>query len=138
MRGLRVSQGFFDVNGIQPALGRGFLPEEDQPGAPRAVVLGDGLWRSRFEADPDVLGRTVQLGTEPYTVVGIMPAGFRFPDLHAYTDFFVPLRLEPDPRSRAELRRTGAHPAWPPPGTGGRRSSNGFGAVPAAAHGFDD
>lgn len=98
VRGLRVSQGFFDVNGIQPALGRGFLPEEDQPGAPRAVVLGDGLWRSRFEADPDVLGRTVQLGTEPYTVVGIMPAGFRFPDLHAYTDFFVPLRLEPDPR----------------------------------------
>ncbi|MGH7541466.1 MAG: ABC transporter permease, partial [Gemmatimonadota bacterium] len=98
VRGLRASEGFFRVAGIQPALGRSFLPEEERPGAPPVVVLSHDLWVSRLDADPDVLGRTVRLGGEPHTVVGILPADFRFPDRAGYTDFVVPYRLDPDPR----------------------------------------
>ncbi len=78
VRGVRVSADFFRVVGVFPVLGRGFLPEEDLPGGRRVVVLSDGLWRRRFGADPGLLGRSVILGGEPYTVVGLMPRGFEF------------------------------------------------------------
>ncbi|HEX7117860.1 MAG TPA: ABC transporter permease [Longimicrobiales bacterium] len=96
--GLRVSEDFFRVVGVQPVLGRAFLPEEDVPGGRRVVVLGDELWRTRFDADPGVLGRPVRLGGEPYTVVGVMPPGFHVPEQPGAADFFVPFQLDPDPR----------------------------------------
>jgi predicted permease len=73
-----VSCDFFDALGVRPALGRGFLPSDEQPGA-RVVVLGHDVWVSLFGADPDIVDRPVSIGGEPFTVVGVAPAGFAFP-----------------------------------------------------------
>ena len=75
--GLRVSQDYFRVLGVAPALGRSFTAEEDQENGPNAVVLSHALWTRRFASDPAVLGRAVTLDGKPFTVVGVMPAGFR-------------------------------------------------------------
>lgn len=77
--GYRVSPGFFSTLGVGPVLGRGFMAEEARPGAESVVVLSEGLWRRRFAADPAVLGRRVLLDGVGHTVVGVMPASFRFP-----------------------------------------------------------
>ncbi|HZJ53317.1 MAG TPA: ABC transporter permease [Myxococcaceae bacterium] len=76
--GLLVTANFFDVLGVRPALGRGFLPGEDEAGGPRAVVLTDAFWRTRLGGDPEVVGRTLSLTGEPTTVVGVLPPGFPF------------------------------------------------------------
>ncbi|HET9037604.1 MAG TPA: ABC transporter permease [Myxococcaceae bacterium] len=75
---LQVTANFFDVLGVRPALGRGFLPGEDEAGGPRAVVLTDAFWRTRLGSDPNVLGTTLSLGGQPTTVVGVLPPGFPF------------------------------------------------------------
>lgn len=77
--GSLVSTNQFDVMGVQPALGRGFLPEDGAPGAEPVTVISHRLWVERFAADPDVLGRSVALageGAERRTVVGVMPEGY--------------------------------------------------------------
>ncbi len=71
---------FFPLLGIQPALGRNFTREEDTPNGPKAVILGHGLWQSRFGGDPSVLDRRVTLNEQSYAVVGILPAGFQYPE----------------------------------------------------------
>jgi putative ABC transport system permease protein len=72
-----VSPPYFKLLGVSPTHGRVLRPEEDAvPNRDAVVVLGDGLWRRRFGADPSIVGRTIQLGTRTFTVVGIMPAGF--------------------------------------------------------------
>lgn len=74
---MRVSADYFAMIGVSPALGRAFTAAEDRPGAARqVVVLSDGLWRRRFRADPAVVGRVIDLGDRPFTVVGVMPRGF--------------------------------------------------------------
>ncbi|GGG89206.1 ABC transporter permease [Edaphobacter dinghuensis] len=81
-RYLNVDQGtdnFFDVFGVRPLLGRTFAPGEDQPGKNNVVVLSYEVWRQSFNADHDVIGKVVNLDGEPYQVIGVMPAGFRFP-----------------------------------------------------------
>jgi len=75
---LLVTANFLDVLGVRPALGRGFLPGEDQAGGPRAAILTDAFWRSRLGANPGVLGTTLSLAGEPTTVVGVLPPGFPF------------------------------------------------------------
>ena len=74
-----VSPNFFDVVGVAPARGRGFLPGEDEPGREREVVLSDALWRRRFGADPSIVGRKMRLDDQDYLVVGVMPQKFEFP-----------------------------------------------------------
>jgi putative ABC transport system permease protein len=64
---------------VQPALGRGFLPEEGRKGAPRVAMLGHDLWRNRFGADPSIVGKAIQLDGAPATVVGVLAPGIRFP-----------------------------------------------------------
>lgn len=72
-----VSAPYFSLLGVSPTHGRVFRPEEDAvPDRDAVTILGDGLWRRRFGADPSIVGRTIQLGTRTFTVVGIMPAGF--------------------------------------------------------------
>ncbi len=73
---LRVSANYLPTLGIEPALGRNFLPEEDQAGAGGTVVLSHGLWQRRFGGDAAVIGRTVSLDGQPFVVVGVMPATF--------------------------------------------------------------
>jgi putative ABC transport system permease protein len=75
---LRVTSNFFDVLGVRPALGRAFLPGEDELGGPRAVVLTDAFWRARLGGDPTIVGKTLSFGGEPTTVVGILGPGFPF------------------------------------------------------------
>lgn len=76
--GVRVSAGFFEVLGVQARLGRTFLPEEEQPGKHQVVVLSDSLWRSRYNGDPNIIGKTVKVDSEAHTVIGVMPPDFAF------------------------------------------------------------
>lgn len=76
LTGQRVSQDYFKVLGVEPALGRTFLPGEEAVNGPSVVVLSNGLWRGRFGGDPAIVGHQVTLNGISYTVVGIMPAGF--------------------------------------------------------------
>jgi predicted permease len=79
IHGVRASANLLDVLGVRPALGRGFLPEEDETGHGRVVILSNAFWRSHFHADPAILGKAMTLDGAPYTVVGILPASFHFP-----------------------------------------------------------
>ena len=76
---VRASANLFSLVGAQPVLGRAFLPEEDKEGANRVVILSNGVWRSRFGSDPQVIGRSLTLNNQSHTVVGVMPPGVQFP-----------------------------------------------------------
>jgi putative ABC transport system permease protein len=99
-----ASSDVFKAVGIQAQSGRTFGPDEDHPTAERVAVISDRLWRSRFNANPALLGRTIMLNSQAHTVVGIMPPGMRFPS--RLTDVWLPLGLFIDsfPTER------GAHP----------------------------
>ncbi len=83
-----VSAGLFHLLGAQPAVGRGFLASEDEPGH-LVAVLSDAFWRRHFNADPGVIGRPVNLNGRAFTVVGIMPAGFQFPERAQSRDIWL-------------------------------------------------
>ncbi|MCY4121452.1 MAG: ADOP family duplicated permease, partial [Acidobacteria bacterium] len=89
-----VTASFFDVLRTPPRLGRPFTAEEDRPGAAPVVVLGDGLWRSRFGTDPGVVGRVVEIDRERVEIVGVMPPGFAFP--RPETALWRPMGLDPE------------------------------------------
>jgi len=72
VRSLRVSSGYLPALGVRPLLGRTFTASEDIPGAAATAVLSENLWRRAFNADPQVLGRVIQLNGDPYTVVGVL------------------------------------------------------------------
>ena len=93
----RVTANLFSVLGIEPARGRAFLDEEDRPGGERVVILSHGLWERRFGLREDVLGDSVQLDGQPYTVVGITPPGFEFP---SRAELWLPLALDPTQAGR--------------------------------------
>jgi putative ABC transport system permease protein len=99
--GLQVTASFLPTLGISPALGRNFLDEEDRPGGnTRVLLLSDGLWKRAFGGDPSVVGRAITVNSLPYTIVGVLPASFRW---GATTDMLAP--LAPDPaRNRADHR----------------------------------
>ncbi|MDQ3011721.1 MAG: ABC transporter permease, partial [Acidobacteriota bacterium] len=88
-----VSADFFQTLGVEPALGRAFLPGEDGAGAERVAIINQTVWRERFGADPGLLGQTVTLNGQLFTVVGIMPEGFRFPS--ADIDVWVLMQHQP-------------------------------------------
>jgi putative ABC transport system permease protein len=96
----RVSATFWSLLGVQPAIGRGFAPNEDAQSAGRVVVLSDGLWKRRFGADRRIVGKTIALDGNTYTVIGVAASRFSFPDR---PDVWVPLvfssdELNPDNR----------------------------------------
>jgi predicted permease len=89
LQGAGVTASFFSLLGAKPLLGRAFLPAEDRPGAAAPVaILSHGLWRSRFGGDPGVIGRTLRLQGRSFTVVGVMPADFVYPD---WAEIWIPL-----------------------------------------------
>jgi putative ABC transport system permease protein len=103
--GAAVSVSFFPMLGVQPKLGRAFLPEEGQPGKEHVVLLGDGLWRRRFGADPNVTGRSVAINGQSYQIIGVLPRGFELP---RETELWTPLvfsnrDLSPDSRGNHGL-----------------------------------
>jgi putative ABC transport system permease protein len=87
--GLKASADFFRAVGVGPILGRAFTKEEDQRGGERVAILSDSLWRERFGADPDSIGRVISLDGQAHTVIGVMPHGFHF---IPSADVIVPLR----------------------------------------------
>jgi putative ABC transport system permease protein len=91
-----VTPSFFSALEVNPARGRAFAAGEERPGSGRVVILSDGLWRSRFSADPNILGRSITLDGTAYTVVGVMPAGFAFPH---EDEFWLPLSVGTDPNN---------------------------------------
>src|SRR5262245_23106008 len=78
LRGGRVSPHFFEIFGIRASLGRTFLPDEDQLGKEKVVVLSNILWVNQFGSDPSIVNRTILLDNEPHTVIGVLPAGSAF------------------------------------------------------------
>ena len=91
LRGQRVSIEFFDVLGRKPVLGRTFTAPEMEFGSPHVAILSHGLWERRFAAKRDVLGQTLKLDAENYTVIGVMSPDFQFPDR---TEIWTPLTME--------------------------------------------
>ena len=79
LHAVSASDNFFDIFGVKPALGRTFINGEEQPGRNFVVVLSNEVWRNQFGGRADVLGKKVKLDGQSYTVIGVMPAGFRFP-----------------------------------------------------------
>jgi putative ABC transport system permease protein len=92
VEGGRVSWNFFDALGVKPLLGRTFTPDEDRSGAAHVAILGEGLWKSRYASNPNILGKQIQIGGESYTVVGVMPGKFLFP-LLGISNLWTPLAL---------------------------------------------
>ena len=78
-QGYLVMSNFFSLCGVQPLLGRTFLPDENKPGNEKVIVLSHGLWVARFGSDPQIIGRAIHVDGAPVTVVGVMPESFRFP-----------------------------------------------------------
>ncbi len=91
----KVSRNFFDTLGVAPSLGRGFTAEEDRFKSPSVAILTRALFEQRFAGDPGVLGKTVDLDDELYTIVGVMPAGFHMPQ-RVDVDLLTPLALGPE------------------------------------------
>ncbi|HEX5083826.1 MAG TPA: ABC transporter permease [Blastocatellia bacterium] len=86
-----ISYNTFQILGVSPILGRTFTAEEDRPGNDLVVILGHGLWKRRFGAKPDVIGRKITLSNRERTVIGVMPPDFRFPE---DADLWVPVAID--------------------------------------------
>ena len=104
---VRVNARFLSMLGLKAALGREFLPEEDQPGAPRVAMVSYRLWQRRFGGDKALIGRSIVIDQNSYTVVGVLPAKFDFYDRE--TDLYVPLaansaRVHGEPSVGVEAR----------------------------------
>ena len=102
--GCAATSGFFATLGVQPMLGRVFLPEEDQPGHSNVVVLSHRLWQEHFGSNPDIVGQNINMDGQSYLVAGVMPANFQFPD---FAQMWTPMAWTDQERSckrRASLR----------------------------------
>lgn len=105
IRHARVTPAFFEVAGVSPLHGRTFTPEEATLGNDRVAVVGFDLWRTAFGADPDIVGSSIMLDGEPHTLVGVMPASFRFPPMG--DQIWRPLAFTED-----ALQQRGRHSLW--------------------------
>ncbi len=107
--GSSVSVNLFDTLGLQPYLGRFFSPQEESVGQDRVVVLGYGFWHERFGSNPAILGQSILLDGVPRQVIGVAPAGIRFPDHE--TQFWIPIAFDAsqafDPWKLFNLRALG-------------------------------
>jgi predicted permease len=101
---VRTTDNFFDVFGVHPVLGRTFLPGEQEPGKNDVVVLSYETWQSHFNGASDVIGKAVRMDGRAYTIVGVMPAGFRFP-LNTRDGVYTPLHLD----AAAWMQTRGGH-----------------------------
>lgn len=96
--GARVTASFFSLLGAKAALGRTFLPDEDQPGQSSVTMLSYGCWEQRFGSDPSIVGQSITVDGEKYAIVGVLPRGFKFPDVEfskLNVDLVLPAPLDP-------------------------------------------
>lgn len=101
VQAFQVTASFFGTLGVQPQMGRGFLPEEEQPGKDQEIILGHGLWERRYGSDPNVLGKTVKVDGRSFAIVGVMGKGFDFP---MPAEAWLPLAFEMKDRVRRDAR----------------------------------
>ena len=101
LQGTFVTPGFLEILGVEPALGRTFLPSEEEVGNDHSVILGHGLWVRRFGANSSVLGQAITMDGEAYTVVGVAPVGFDFP---VGSEVWSPLSFPPDTRQNRDSK----------------------------------
>jgi predicted permease len=93
--GMVVSANYFDVLGVRPILGRGFLPVEDEkPGGAPVAVISYRLWQTHFGANPDIVGQAIEINQHPYTIVGVTPAVFQGSQTGVRTEIWVPIMME--------------------------------------------
>src|SRR5215471_5861829 len=102
---LQATPGFFEVLGISPVMGRTFLPEEGEIGGPHVALLGNNLWKSRFGGSQDVIGTSIRINEETYTIIGVMPPGFTV-STSTPEQVYVPLVRDPS-RNHGFLRVVG-------------------------------
>jgi putative ABC transport system permease protein len=100
LRSGRVSAEFFRLTEPPMALGRGFLPEEDVPNGPRVTVISRRLWETRFNADPNIAGKSISLGGEPYAIVGVL-GDFDFREFGPTPQVWVPFQFDPNSTDQA-------------------------------------
>ncbi len=93
IQGIRVSADYFRVFGAAMTIGRTFSAEEDRPGSPAVAVISNGLWRSRYGGDPGIINRTIDVGGEPYSVIGVLGRTFTN---DPKSDIWLPLKPDPD------------------------------------------
>ncbi|HEY2434776.1 MAG TPA: ABC transporter permease [Vicinamibacterales bacterium] len=101
VQGYLVSADYFDALGVHPALGRGFVKDDETFGRHYVVVLSDALWKRRFDGDPSIVGRSITIDGQPYTVIGIAPPRFQFPD---GSSLWAPLAFDPKTAPRRDAR----------------------------------
>lgn len=105
VRATICSWDLFATLGVQPSIGRSFTPEDDQPSANGTVILSSSLWQRRFGGNPSVIGRKINLDAKPYTVIGVMPRWFAFPEQKV--QIFLPVYHERTPAEMAQVANHG-------------------------------
>ncbi|MGD0303613.1 MAG: ABC transporter permease [Candidatus Acidiferrales bacterium] len=105
VKGIHASSDYFDVFGAPFALGRPYNADEDKPGGPRVAVISNGLWRSRYAADPNILGKTIELTGDPYVVIGVLGPSFKS---DPKADLWIPLQADPNSTNQGHYLRVAA------------------------------
>jgi predicted permease len=105
LKGIHASADYFRVFGAPLALGRTYTADEDRPGGPAVVVISNGLWRSTFGGDPEILNRTIDLGGDPYTVIGVLGPTFASDPV---SDLWLPLKADPNSVDQGHYLRSTA------------------------------
>src|SRR6185295_14362761 len=90
------------VFGVPVIRGRGFSAEEDLPDGPKVVLISEGLWQRRLGSDPQVTGKTLQLGGEPHVIIGVISDSFDFREFGPAPDVWLPFQLPPNPTVREQ------------------------------------
>ena len=100
LRSEAVSSAYFRLFGVPVIKGRPFNAQEDTPGASPVVLIGEGLWKSRFGSDPNIIGRTMVLGGEPHVIIGVVGGRFDFQDFGPAPELWTPFQLDPNSRDQ--------------------------------------
>ena len=101
LQAFHVPANFFETIGVQPLMGRGFLPEEEEAGKEQEIILGHALWEQRYASDPNILGKNVKVDGKSFTVVGVMAKGFDYP---MPAEAWLPLYFDVKERTRRDNR----------------------------------
>jgi len=101
IQAFRISANLFEMLGVQPQLGRGFLSEEEQPGKDQEIILGHALWEQHYASDEHILGKNIKVDGKSFTVVGVMAKGFDFP---LPAEAWIPLAIDTKERERRDSR----------------------------------
>ncbi|HVG21959.1 MAG TPA: ABC transporter permease [Blastocatellia bacterium] len=108
INGVFISSNMLDLLGVRPVIGRNLLPEEETPENKRVVLISHAIWKNRFNSDEAVIGKKLNIDTEPYIIIGVMPSDFQFPrpafETSPKGDVWVPIAFNPTLRKNRDIR----------------------------------